>query len=96
MPGSTTTAALERAVHRYRSASIATRTLVHGRAFLTDLAVVDQYVPKHGFIVDLGCGHGHISLTTPPSFLCQANMKTSSTNARTLPRSCALNLTSMM
>lgn len=58
MPGSTTTAALERAVHRYRSASLATRTLVHGRAFLSDLAFVDRYVPRHGFIVDLGCGHG--------------------------------------
>ena len=58
MPGGTTTAALERAVHRYRSASVAARTLVHGRAFLSDLAVVDRYVPQHGFIVDLGCGHG--------------------------------------
>ena len=58
MARSTTTAALERAVHRYRSASIATRALVHGRAFLADLAAVEQYVPKHGFIVELGCGHG--------------------------------------
>jgi 2-polyprenyl-6-hydroxyphenyl methylase/3-demethylubiquinone-9 3-methyltransferase len=31
---------------------------VHGRAFLADLARVEQYVPRHGFIVDLGCGHG--------------------------------------
>ena len=58
MPGSTTTAALERAVHRYRSAPVAARAHVHGRAFLADLAVVDRYVPTHGFIVDLGCGHG--------------------------------------
>ena len=43
MPGGTTTAALDRAVRRYRD---------------TDLAFVDRYVPRHGFIVDLGCGHG--------------------------------------
>jgi len=53
-----TTAALERAVHRYRAAPLLARTLVHGRAFLSDLAFVDRYVPRHGFIVDLGCGHG--------------------------------------
>ena len=58
MPGGTTTAALERAVHRYREAPLVARTLVHGRAFLSDLAFVDRYVPRHGFIVDLGCGHG--------------------------------------
>lgn len=58
MPGSTTTAALERAVHRYRSAPLAARWFVHGRAFLSDLARVEEYVPRHGFIVDLGCGHG--------------------------------------
>ena len=58
MPGGTTTAALERAVHRYRAAPIMTRTVVHGRAFLSDLAFIDRYVPRHGFIVDLGCGHG--------------------------------------
>ena len=58
MPGGTTTAALERAVHRYRAAPIVARTLVHGRAFLSDLAIIDRYVPRHGFIVDLGCGHG--------------------------------------
>lgn len=58
MPGGTTTAALDRAVHRYRDTSFLARTLVHGRAFLSDLAFVDRYVPRHGFIVDLGCGHG--------------------------------------
>jgi 2-polyprenyl-3-methyl-5-hydroxy-6-metoxy-1,4-benzoquinol methylase len=58
VPGGTTTAALERAVHRYRAAPMIARTLVHGRAFLSDLAFVDRYVPRHGFIVDLGCGHG--------------------------------------
>lgn len=58
MPGGTTTAALERAVHRYRDTSFVARTHVHGRAFLSDLAFVDRYVPRHGFIVDLGCGHG--------------------------------------
>jgi 2-polyprenyl-6-hydroxyphenyl methylase/3-demethylubiquinone-9 3-methyltransferase len=58
VPGSTTTAALERAVHRYRSTPLVARAMVHGRAFLSDLAFVDRYVPRHGFIVDLGCGHG--------------------------------------
>lgn len=58
MPGSTTTAALERAVHRYRRAPLLARWSVHGRAFLSDLARVEEYVPRHGFIVDLGCGNG--------------------------------------
>jgi len=58
VPGGTTTAALDRAVHRYQDTSWLARTLVHGRAFLSDLAFVDRYVPRHGFIVDLGCGHG--------------------------------------
>lgn len=58
MPGSTTTAALERALHRYRRAPVAAWALVHGRAFLSDLAFVERYVPRHGFTVDLGCGHG--------------------------------------
>lgn len=56
--GGTPTAALERAVHRYRDAPLLARTMVHGRAFLSDLAFIDRYVPRHGFIVDLGCGHG--------------------------------------
>jgi len=58
VPGSTTTAALERAVHRYRGAPLVSRWFVHGRAFLSDLAFVERYVPRHGFVVDLGCGHG--------------------------------------
>lgn len=58
MPGSTTTAALERAVHRYRDAPLLARWSAHGRAFLADLAVVEQYVPKKGFVVDLGCRDG--------------------------------------
>jgi len=58
VPGAETTAALERAVHRYRGAPLIARALVHGRAFLSDFAFVDRYVPRHGFIVDLGCGHG--------------------------------------
>ncbi len=61
MPGGTTTAALERAIHRYRSAPLVARAMVHGRAFLSDLAFVERYVPRHGFIVDLGCGHGLFS-----------------------------------
>ena len=58
MPGSTTTAALERAVHRYRGVPLVARATVHARAFLADLARVEQYVPRHGFVVDLGCGYG--------------------------------------
>ncbi|MGH2450558.1 MAG: class I SAM-dependent methyltransferase [Candidatus Limnocylindria bacterium] len=58
MPGATTSGALNRAVHRYRAAPLAARLFVHGRAFLSDLAFVERYVPRRGFIVDLGCGHG--------------------------------------
>jgi SAM-dependent methyltransferase len=58
MAGSRTSGALNRAVHRYRSAPLLTRLFVHGRAFLSDLAFVERFVPGNGFIVDLGCGHG--------------------------------------
>jgi 2-polyprenyl-6-hydroxyphenyl methylase/3-demethylubiquinone-9 3-methyltransferase len=58
MPGGSTSAALNRAVHRYRAAPLGARLFVHGRAFLSDLAFVERFVPKKGFIVDLGCGHG--------------------------------------
>ncbi len=58
MPGSTATGALGRALARYRTAPLAARLFVRGRAFLSDLAVVERYVPKKGFIVDLGSGHG--------------------------------------
>ncbi len=58
MPGATATGALGRALRRYTRAPIGARLFVHGRAFLSDLAVVERYVPKKGFIVDLGCGHG--------------------------------------
>lgn len=58
MPGSTVSGALNRAVHRYRRAPLMARLFVHGRAFLSDLAFVEKYVPRHGFIVDVGCGHG--------------------------------------
>lgn len=58
MPGSTVSGALNRAVHRYRRAPVIARLFVHGRAFLSDLAFIERYVPRHGFIVDIGCGHG--------------------------------------
>jgi 2-polyprenyl-3-methyl-5-hydroxy-6-metoxy-1,4-benzoquinol methylase len=58
MAGSTATGALNRALSRYRNAPIGPRLFVRGRAFLSDLAVVERYVPAKGFIVDLGCGHG--------------------------------------
>jgi 2-polyprenyl-6-hydroxyphenyl methylase/3-demethylubiquinone-9 3-methyltransferase len=58
MPGSTATGALKRAIARYRDAPMGARLFVRGRAFLSDLAIVERYVPNKGFIVDLGCGHG--------------------------------------
>lgn len=58
MPGASTSAALNRAVHRYRSAPLVDRLFVHGRAFLSDMALIERFVPRKGFIVDLGCGHG--------------------------------------
>ena len=58
MTGATVSGALSRAVHRYRTATLAVRLFVHGRAFLSDLAFIEQYVPRTGFIVDVGCGHG--------------------------------------
>ncbi|HUQ41192.1 MAG TPA: class I SAM-dependent methyltransferase [Candidatus Limnocylindrales bacterium] len=67
MPGSTATGALGRALARYRAAPFGARLFVHGRAFLSDLAVVERYVPKQGFIVDLGCGHGLFPLVLSES-----------------------------
>lgn len=58
MPGSTATGSLGRALARYKKAPTVARLFVRGRAFLSDLAVVERYVPNQGFIVDLGCGHG--------------------------------------
>jgi 2-polyprenyl-3-methyl-5-hydroxy-6-metoxy-1,4-benzoquinol methylase len=58
VPGATATGALGRALRRYTGAPLSARLFVHGRAFLSDLAVVERYVPKKGFIVDLGAGHG--------------------------------------
>jgi 2-polyprenyl-3-methyl-5-hydroxy-6-metoxy-1,4-benzoquinol methylase len=58
MPGAETSAALSRAVGRYRAAPIGARIFIHGRAFLSDLTFVERFVPRNGFIVDLGCGHG--------------------------------------
>src|SRR5512132_2139790 len=58
MPGATATGALGRALRRYTRAPLTARLFIRGRAFLSDLAVVERYVPKKGFIVDLGCGHG--------------------------------------
>ncbi len=58
MPGSTATGALNRALARYENAPMGAKLFIRGRAFLSDLAFVEQYVPKKGFIVDLGCGHG--------------------------------------
>jgi 2-polyprenyl-6-hydroxyphenyl methylase/3-demethylubiquinone-9 3-methyltransferase len=59
MPAATTAAgALRRALRRYARAPIGERLFVHGRAFLSNLALVEGNVPQAGFIVDLGCGHG--------------------------------------
>ncbi len=51
-------AALARALRRYREAPFLDRLFVRGRAFLADLTFAETYVPRHGFVVDLGCGHG--------------------------------------
>lgn len=61
MAGPLVSGALNRAVHRYRKAPVAARAFVHGRAFLSDLAFVERYVPRQGFVVELGCGHGLFS-----------------------------------
>lgn len=51
-------AALLRALGRYDQAPLLVQVFVRGRAFLSDLPFVEGYVPKQGFVVDLGCGHG--------------------------------------
>ena len=51
-------AALARALRRYDDAPLLQRLLVHGRAFLADLTFAEPFVPRQGFVVDLGCGHG--------------------------------------
>lgn len=51
-------AALARALRRYAEAPFADRLFVRGRAFLADLTFVEAFVPRRGFVVDLGCGHG--------------------------------------
>lgn len=54
----TRSAALARAVGRYRGAPLFARLFVRGRALLADLDRVEAHVPRAGFVVDLGCGHG--------------------------------------
>ncbi len=51
-------AALARALRRYAEAPFLDRLFVRGRAFLSDLTAVEPFVPRRGFVVDLGCGHG--------------------------------------
>ena len=51
-------AALARALRAYAQAPLLERLLLRGRAFLADLAFVESFVPRRGFIVDLGCGQG--------------------------------------
>lgn len=50
--------ALARALRRYDEAPFLQRVHVHGRAFLSDLTFVEAFVPRRGFVVHLGCGHG--------------------------------------
>lgn len=54
-------AALLRALRRYREAPLRDRLFVRARAFLADLTFVEAYLPRRGFIVELGCGHGLFS-----------------------------------
>lgn len=58
MAGATTSAALGRALQRYLDAPLLARLFVHGRAFLSDFTLLERYVPRKGFVVDLGCGYG--------------------------------------
>jgi 2-polyprenyl-6-hydroxyphenyl methylase/3-demethylubiquinone-9 3-methyltransferase len=51
-------AALARALRHYGDAPFADRLFIRGRAFLSDLTFIEPYVPRKGFVVDLGCGHG--------------------------------------
>ncbi len=51
-------AALARALRRYDQAPLLDRLFVRGRAYLSDLTFVEPFVPRRGFVVDLGCGHG--------------------------------------
>jgi 2-polyprenyl-3-methyl-5-hydroxy-6-metoxy-1,4-benzoquinol methylase len=51
-------AALSRALRRYREVPLVDRALVRARAFLSDLTFIEPFVPRRGFVVDLGCGHG--------------------------------------
>lgn len=50
--------ALARALRRYGEAPLADRLFVRARAFLADLPFAEAFVPRRGFIVDLGTGHG--------------------------------------
>jgi SAM-dependent methyltransferase len=63
-------AALARALARYATAPLRHRLFLHGRAFLSDLTLVEGYVPRQGFIVDLGCGHGLFA-----NLLCEASTR---------------------
>lgn len=51
-------AALARALRQYEGAPLFARLFVRGRAYLADLPFIETYVPRQGFVVDLGCGHG--------------------------------------
>ncbi len=51
-------AALARALRRYAEAPVLDRLFIRGRAFLSDLTSIEAFVPRRGFVVDLGCGHG--------------------------------------
>ena len=51
-------AALARALRRYHEAPFVDRLFIRARAFLSDLTFIEPFVPRKGFVVDLGCGHG--------------------------------------
>jgi 2-polyprenyl-3-methyl-5-hydroxy-6-metoxy-1,4-benzoquinol methylase len=63
-------AALARALARYTAAPLMHRVFLHGRAFLSDLTLIESYVPRQGFVVDLGCGHGLFA-----NLLCEASSR---------------------
>lgn len=39
-------------------APLAERAIVRGEGFVSDLTFIEAYVPRQGFVVDLGCGRG--------------------------------------